>query len=64
MLLLEGKVYAHVFRGMVISILRKDFFNWNADGDSVIDITDMDPQPSVNWTYENGVFTEPQIVLI
>lgn len=25
----------------------------------MVEVTDLDPQPDQNWTYENGVFSQP-----
>ncbi len=53
------KRYAIIENGYVVNIALADApvnENW-------IDLTDVNPQPSIYWAYSNGVFTAPEEVI-
>jgi len=35
--------------------------NLISQGKTIIEVTDMEPQPTIDWTYENGEFDMPSI---
>lgn len=56
------RTYAHIQNGVNVI----DVSDWNVDpqlfidtGWVMIDVTDIDPKPGVQWTYDGSVFTAP-----
>lgn len=53
--------YVIVNNNLIISVFfGKELPEYNENMINVIDVTDINPQPNLNWTYSNGVFTEPK----